>query len=64
MSRQRGAAPSGEESEAVPQPLEGLLHAEHSGSDRRELNRQRQAVEAPAHGNHRCLIRVRQDERA
>ncbi len=64
MPRQRGAAPSGEEGEAVTQTLEDLLHAEDPGSDRRELNCQRQAVETPAHGNHSCLVRTCQDERA
>ena len=56
MSRQGRTAPSGEETKAVVQAIADLLHGQDSGSHRRELNRERQAVEPPAHSRNGNLV--------
>ena len=48
MTRERSAAPSGEQREPVAQAVEDLLNAQDAGPDRGKLDRQRQAVEPPA----------------
>src|SRR4030081_281316 len=51
MTRERCAASSGEQSEAVAQTVEDLLWAEGAGPDRSKLDCERQPVEAPAEGD-------------
>src|SRR5438477_12468496 len=64
MTRECRAASAGEQRQSVSQAIEDLLHAEDSGSDRRQLNRQRQAVEPAAQRDDRRLVRAVEFERA
>src|SRR3984893_5066196 len=57
MTRERCAASSGEQGEAVAQPVEDLLRAESPGPDRSKLDCERQTVEAPANGDDGCPVR-------
>src|SRR5690348_6247632 len=47
VARQCGATSTDEQAEPVAQSLEDLLDAQDAGADRGELERERQAVEAP-----------------
>ena len=53
MTWERGAASSGEQREPVAQAVEDLLDAQDARPDRGKLDRQRQAVEPPAHARRR-----------
>jgi hypothetical protein len=48
LARQRGAATAAEQAEAIGQPLDDLLDREHASPDRRQLDRQREAVQPAA----------------
>jgi hypothetical protein len=63
LPRKRRAPSSGQECEAVGQPVKDLLGAEDSGPHRGELDRERQAVETPAQLSDGRLIRTGQLER-
>jgi hypothetical protein len=64
MTRECGAASAGEQRKSVGQAIEDLPHAEDSGSDRGELNGQRQTIEPAAQRDDRCLVRASELERA
>ena len=48
LARKRVAAAAGEHAEALVEPLAQLLQAEHLDARRRQLDRERNAVQAPA----------------
>src|SRR3989442_5723736 len=64
MTRERRAASAGEQRKSVSQAIEDLLHTEDSGSDGRQLKRQRQSVEPATQRDDHCLVRVREFPRA
>ena len=58
MTRECRPASAGEQRKSVRQAIHDLLHAEDSGSDRREFNRQRQTVEPAAQRDDHRLVRA------
>src|SRR2546428_1995421 len=64
MTRECRATAAGEQRKSVSQAIEDLLLTEDSGSDGRELKRQRQSVEPAAQRDDHCLARARELPRA
>ena len=62
MTRQRRPAPARQQCEPIGQAVEDLLHRQNAGPHRRELDRERQAVEPPADIHDRPLVCLRQLE--
>ena len=58
MSRQRGAAPAGQQRKPVRQTITNLLNGEDSRPDGRQLDGQWQSVETATEIDHRRLIRA------
>ena len=56
MTRQRRTPSTREECEAVDQAVEDLLHRQDAGPNRRELDRERQAIQPPADIHDRALV--------
>ena len=63
LALQRRCAPGREEPEAVLEPPQDLRHREHLDARRRELDRERDTVQAPADLRHGPGVLVRQRER-
>ena len=63
LARQRGATATGQQPEAVVQPRGNLFHHEHAHPRRRQLDRQRNAIEPRADLGERRGIRVRDRKR-
>src|SRR5262252_10695113 len=64
MTRQSSAHSAGEQTEPIRQAFENLVWRKDSRSDRGELDRQRQSIEAPAEICDRCAVGVGQLESA
>jgi len=52
MPRQCGPPTAGEQVEAIAEPSRNLRHPEHTAASRRQLDCQRDSVEAPANSRH------------
>ena len=64
VARQGGAPAAGQDPEAIVEVCGDLLNSEHGGARRRQLDRQRDAVEPPAdRRDHRCTASVRRKMR-
>ena len=57
MTRERSAASTGEQREPIAQSMHDLLHTQNTGPDRGKLDRERHAIEPPAHGDDRGPVR-------
>ena len=56
MTGQCRTASTCEQSEAIGQAVEDLMHSQYAGPDGRELDRERQAVQPPAEIHDRPLV--------